>query len=139
MLAALASVPDMEYQPVHLQKLLFLIDENCADAIGGKKFDFHPGDFGPVDTAVYDAVEEMADEGLLKIKRLKPRFHNYSLTPQGLECGKLVLGKLPTDIAEYITDVVKWMRRSYFDHIVQTVCREYPGMSRGDARRMKAE
>jgi hypothetical protein len=36
-LAALASIPDAEYQPVHVQKLFFLIDENCADDIGGRK------------------------------------------------------------------------------------------------------
>ena len=89
-LAALASVPDVEYQAVHLQKLFFLIDENCADAIDGKKFNFGPNDFGPYDKAVFSAVEELARQNLVQIGRHRSRYRIFALTPEGLIKGDLV-------------------------------------------------
>ena len=83
-LAALASVPNAEYQPVHMQKLFFLIDENCADAIDGKKFNFAPYDFGPYDKTVYSSVEELAERGFARIAGHRSRYRTYALIPKPL-------------------------------------------------------
>jgi uncharacterized protein len=138
-LAALASVPDVEYQAVHLQKLFFLIDENCADAIDGKKFNFGPNDFGPYDKAVFSAVEELARQNLVQIGRHRSRYRIFALTPEGLIKGKVLLRKLPSDVRQYIRDVVKWLLRSDFDKIVQTIYKEYPEMKRNGVYRASAE
>jgi hypothetical protein len=138
-LAALASVPDAEYQPVHMQKLFFLIDENCADDIGGKKFSFSPYDFGPYDKTVYDAAEKLAGQDLVRIAGHRSRYRTYALTPEGLAKGKALLKKLPSDVRQYIRDVVKWLLRSDFDKIVQTIYKEYPDMKRNSVYRANAE
>jgi hypothetical protein len=138
-LAALASVPNAEYQPVHMQKLFFLIDENCADEIGGKKFDFTPHDFGPYDKAVYCAVDELAERKLMRFAGRRPRYRTYALTPEGLAKGKELVKTLPSDVEEYIRDVVKWLLRSDFDKIVNVIYKEYPAMKRNNTYRPSAE
>jgi hypothetical protein len=138
-LAALASVPDTDYQPVHMQKLFFLIDENCAGDIGGKKFNFAPYDFGPYDKTVYSAVEELAGRDLVRIAGHRSRYRTYALTQEGFAKGKTLLKKLPADVRQYIRDVVKWLLRSDFDKIVQTIYKEYPGMKRNSVYRASAE
>jgi hypothetical protein len=138
-LAALASIPDAEYQPVHVQKLFFLIDENCADDIGGRKFGFGPYDFGPYDKAVYSALEELAERDFVRIRRHRSRYQTYDLTPVGLQKGEALLKKLPSDVRQYIQEVVNWLLRSDFDQIVQTIYKEYPEMKRNSVYRMNAE
>ena len=138
-LAALASVPDAEYQPVHMQKLFFLIDENCADEIGGKKFDFTPHDFGPYDKAVYSAVDELAEQKLMRFAGHRSRYRTYALTPAGLSKGKELAKTLPDDVKEYIRDVVKWLLKSDFDKIVKVIYQEYPTMKRSNIYRASAE
>lgn len=138
-LAALSSVPGAEYQPVHMQKLFFLIDENCADEIGGKKFDFTPHDFGPYDKTVYSSVEELAERGLARIASHRSRYRTYALTQEGFAKGKELLSTLPLDVGEYIRDVVEWLLRSDFDKIVQTIYKEYPEMNRNGVYRASAE
>lgn len=137
-LAALASVPDADYQPVHMQKLFFLIDENCADEIGGKKFNFTPHDFGPYDKTVYDAVEELAGRKLMRFVNHRSRYRTYALTPEGLEKGRKLAKTLPPDVEEYIVDVVRWLLRSDFDKIVQVIYKEYPAMKKHSVYRASA-
>ena len=107
--------------------------------IGGKKFDFTPHDFGPYDKAVYSAVDELAERKLMRFASRRSRYRTYALTPEGLAKGKELAKTLPSDIEEYIRDVVKWLLRSDFDKIVKVIYQEYPGMKRHNTYRPSAE
>jgi hypothetical protein len=98
-----------------------------------------PNDFGPYDKAVFSAVEELARQNLVQIGRHRSRYRIFALTPEGLIKGKVLLRKLPSDVRQYIRDVVKWLLRSDFDKIVQTIYKEYPEMKRNGVYRASAE
>jgi hypothetical protein len=53
--------------------------------------------------------------------------------------GKDLVKTLPSDVEEYICDVVKWLLRSDFDKIVNVIYKEYPAMKRNNTCRPSAE
>lgn len=128
-LAALAAVPDGSFSPVQVQKLFFLIDENISDAIGGKKFDFVPYDYGPFDPEVYRTLNHLQRPGLTRVEQTSGQGgRRYELTPRGFQQGTTALETLPPNIAQYLRDLGKWVISQSFSDLVTTIYRMYPGM-----------
>lgn len=128
-LAAMAPAGTDPYSPVQIQKLLFLLDMNVADATGGPHFNFEPYDYGPFDKAVYAVLRDLQDSGLVEIlpgQGLKPR--SYRLTMQGWTRGKRHLAALPADVKEYTEDLVASIRAMSFAELVSAIYRLYPKM-----------
>ena len=61
-LAALACKDRAAFAPVQVQKLFFLLDENVADELGGRQFDFQPYYYGPFDREVYAELQTLAHD-----------------------------------------------------------------------------
>lgn len=60
-LAALAAAGEnAAFAPVQVQKFFFLIDREGAHLFGGPHFHFTPYDYGPFDSAVYEALDLLA-------------------------------------------------------------------------------
>ena len=128
-LAAMAPAGTDPYSPVQIQKLLFLLDVNVADATGGPHFNFEPYDYGPFDKAVYAVLRDLQDSGLVEIipgQGLKPQ--TYRLTMQGWACGKRYLATLPADVKKYAEDLVVYIRSMSFSELVSAIYRLYPEM-----------
>lgn len=128
-LAAMAPAGTDPYSPVQIQKLLFLLDVNVADATGGPHFKFEPYDYGPFDKAVYAVLRDLQDSGLVEIipgQGLKPQ--TYRLTMQGWACGKRYLATLPADVKKYAEDLVAYIRSMSFAELVSAIYRLYPEM-----------
>ena len=128
-LAAMAPAGTDPYSPVQIQKLLFLLDMNVADATGGPHFNFEPYDYGPFDLAVYEALQDLQTAGLVEIipgQGLKPR--SYRLTMRGWAYGKRHLATLPADIKKYAEDLVASIRSMSFAELVSAIYRLYPEM-----------
>ena len=51
-----AAGPGAAFDPIRVQKLLFLIDREASDQIGGPFFDFQPYHYGPFDRAIYSVA-----------------------------------------------------------------------------------
>lgn len=102
--------PGVAYDPIRVQKLLFLIDRVVAGRIGGPFFDFHPGPFGPFDGAVYDVISEMAAAGDAVIDE-SDRFPRYLLTEPGRAKGEAVLGSFDPPVADYFGRAARWVRQ----------------------------
>jgi hypothetical protein len=108
-LAALAPANGMPHTPVQVQKLLFLIDRNIAEVVGGPYFEFQPYNYGPFDKRVYEILERLAAEGCV---RLVPHhtWTDYALTPRGQEIGDRLLAGLPDVARRYIVEASRFVR-----------------------------
>jgi hypothetical protein len=62
-LAAMAPGGGYRYTPVQVQRLLFLIDRQIPEHVGGPHFHFIPYHCGPFDGAVYNELDLLAATG----------------------------------------------------------------------------
>lgn len=127
MLCALASGAHEEFSPVQLQKMMFLIDRNVGQALGGPFFDFKPYDYGPFDVGVYNtfsvlSAHEMAEaQGDGKNRR-------YRLNDEGRARATEVLSRMDPKIRRYIGEVATFVQRVSFTSLVSSIYKQYPEM-----------
>ena len=116
------------YDPVRVQKLYFLIDREISEFIGGPYFHFKPSHYGPFDIAVYEDLDELAEQGKINIDTTG-QYNRYSLTDSGHARGAAVLSALPEPAARYMEDVAKWVRYVPLKHLLSAIYRQYPDMA----------
>ena len=130
LLAALASVPNRAFRPVHLQKTLFLLDRRAPKLFSAtSRYDFQPYDYGPFDSAVYADAEQLANEGLVEIDKDPVRGHKlYSATESGASRGAKLLKQLTRDQASAIITTAKLVTKLSFRDLVAAIYKAYPDM-----------
>jgi len=116
-----------EFQPVQMQKLLFLVDKNISKFLGGPFFDFKPYHYGPFDKEVYRALELLQIWGQVEINNDLAR-RRYRLTPEGLKEGEKTLSQLPSKVRTYIEETCSLVRRLSFAELVVAIYKAYPEM-----------
>ena len=67
-LAALAPAQGKQHSPVQVQKLLFLLDREASELLGGPHFNFVPYNYGPFDKEVYQVLNELDFNELVTIR-----------------------------------------------------------------------
>jgi uncharacterized protein len=125
-LASMAAARGGAYQPVQIQKLIFLFQERTQN---GRVFDFVPFDYGPYDATIYHWLEELSAEGFVEIQGgpyAKRRL--YQLTPEGTELANSELGKLSDRDRDYLIRLSEWVRSISFAQLVGAVYKAYPEM-----------
>ena len=127
-LMALAAGGEKKYSPVQVQKLLFLLDDNIPDAIGGPHFDFQPYDYGPFDREVYSVLERLAGQAMVSILTTERGRNNYTLTPTGLEEGRKLFQSLSVEPREYAEKIAQFVTTVSFSQLVSTIYSHYPAM-----------
>ena len=127
-LAAMSPAGGKRYSPVQIQKLLFLVDREISDLVGGPQFAFQPYHYGPFDKRVYAILEMLALKGHVEIGDHLPNCHSYALTPDGLVSGRKALGELDARAQDFITRASKFVRRNSFAKLVAAIYRAYPDM-----------
>jgi hypothetical protein len=123
-----AGGPEARYDPVRVQKLFFLIDREISEFIDGPHFHFEPYHYGPFDKAVYEDLDELAEQREINVDTTR-RYNQYSLTEAGYERGVAVLNTLPEPAARYMEDAAKWIRLVPFKHLLSAIYRQYPDMA----------
>ena len=129
-LAVLAAADGQALQPVQLQKAVFLLVRNIpADIRGEADFDFSPYDYGPYDKAVYHQADNLALSGLVSVSTSSVgRYRLYAATLVGVQEGRRILTTLPSNISEYIGNVVRWVCTLSFADLVKSIYEAYPEM-----------
>lgn len=126
LLASLAASCGEPYQPVQIQKLIFLFQER---ALKTKIFNFIPYDYGPFDSDIYIQLEELAVEGSVEIigqPFSKPRL--YRLTSKGEKTAKEMLDKLSPPEQEFLIRLSSWVKSLSFAQLVGAIYKDYPAM-----------
>ena len=132
LLAALAAGGvGAKYSPIQVQKLLFLIDREIPDYIGGPHFNFQPYQCGPYDQTVFEEAERQAEYGNVIIDENGPSstYSLYYLSDTGLNDGLSALKRMPRAASRYMVKAAKWVQRQSFRTLVSAIYRDYPDMA----------
>lgn len=117
----------VQFSPVQIQKLFFLLDREVSNFVGGPHFDFQPYDYGPFDKAVYHDLGLMEPAGLVA-QIGDGRYRKYMLTTVGFRRGQRVLANLSQELQSYIGSLSNWTRSVSFTQLVSEIYRLYPDM-----------
>lgn len=135
-LAALAAADeDRTYTPVQVQKLFFLIDEECSTLLGGRKFRFRPYSYGPFDPEVYRELERLQDSGKVVIRTDGGGGKLYGLTVTGKEDGDRLLDVLGEDITAFLHSASRFVHSLGFSELVSSIYQAYPQMKKNSVFR----
>jgi uncharacterized protein YwgA len=125
-LVALHAFPAGQATPVQAVKMLFLMEKEAADGIGGAKYRFVPYDYGPFDQGVYVELEDLARRGLVEVVEGRPRV--YRLTETGRVEAAKAMARLDENVSGLISRIGIWMSRLTFAQLVTAIYDRYPEM-----------
>ena len=126
--ALAAGGSDARYSPVQIQTLLFLIDREIPEDIGGPHFDFQPYDYGPYDPAVFAVAKRQEGDAEVVVDRNGP-YRVYFLSEAGLREGLAALKQMPKAASRYMAKASEWVLSQAFGPLVSAIHRQYPDMA----------
>ena len=118
----------VSYDGLRIQKLLFLIDVEIPDLVGGPHFDFAAYNYGPFDKGLYELLGALERLGLVA-QGYRNGYADHSLTPQGSVEGGRLLGALSPEARQFMESAANWLRLSTFRRILTVIYRQYPEMA----------
>ena len=118
---------NVEFTPVQVQKLFFLLDREASALVDGPHFDFQPYDYGPFDRNVYDLLNSLAAQDIVETRN-EGKYRTYLLTPKGYQQGQNLLADLPVNSRNYIAQLSNWIRALTFGQLVAAIYKRYPDM-----------
>jgi len=126
-LAALAAAGEnATFTPVQVQKLLFLIDREASQSVGGPHFRFVAYDYGPFDRVVYDELDALRSVGLVNVEQ--SRYRIFVLSQEGFARGQQVFATLAPNIQSFVQQAAQWVRSLSFRQLVAAIYAKYPDM-----------
>ena len=117
------------YDALRIQKLLFLIDAEMPDLVGGPHFRFAADHYGPFDDQVYEVLGELTC-GRHVAQESRDRCTRYLLTSDGYAAGNRIAQTLPSEAHQFMASAAEWLRLSTFRRILTVIYRKYPEMAR---------
>lgn len=110
--------------PVQLQKIAFLVGQECGDRLPDDYYKFVPYDFGPFAIDIYKDADELAAQKLISIdQNAVGRWNEFRATYRSSAFDSSVI---PGPIADYIERVVVWARSLTFRELVSAIYHHYP-------------
>jgi len=126
-LAAFAAADGASHTPVQVQKLLFLIDREIPDFVGGVHFNFQPYNYGPFDVSLYDELAELGNENYVEIIP-EHNWMSYRLSDKGQGVGTALLKSLDPKAQNFIKQISVFVRSLTFSQLVSAIYKAYPDM-----------
>ena len=110
--------------PVQLQKIAFLVGEECAEFVPKSYYKFVPYDYGPFSAKIYQDAELLEAQGLISID-VNPTggWKEYSAT---FRSSSADTSSIPKIVADYIETAVKWAMGLTFRELVSSIYYNYP-------------
>lgn len=128
-LAAMAAGgSEARYSPVQLQKLLFLIDREIPEHVGGPHFRFKPYYYGPFDEEVYAEIFALAHSGFVNVDTTK-RHCLFLLTDSGNTLGAHIVTGLAAPVSRYLEETSAWVCALSFRQLLTAIYRDFPDMA----------
>ncbi len=123
LLAIIASADGKPLQPVHLQKVAFLVADEFASELPEDYYQFRKYRYGPFSAAIYQDAEMLEYWGLVKISRAEnSREREYTVTDRHV----IETLALPERVLTYIKETVDWASRQSFQELVRSIYYWYP-------------
>lgn len=128
-LAAMAAGgSEARYSPAQLQKLLFLIDREIPEHVGGPHFRFKPYYYGPFDKEVYAEIFALVRGRIVNVDTTK-RYCLFLLTGSGNALGTNILTGLATPVSRYLEEASAWVRALSFRQLLTAIHSCFPDMA----------
>ena len=110
--------------PVQLQKIAFLVGQECAEFVPNSYYKFVPYDYGPFCIEIYSDAKELEERGLVSID-FNPTggWKEYSATFRSSGADTSLI---PEKVADYIETAVKWAMGLTFRELVSSIYHHYP-------------
>lgn len=112
-------------EPARLGILLFLIDREIPETVGGPHFEFRPYRYGPFAPEVADTLEALRRAGRVRLRQ-NPGYRTWALTDAGLGAGGTVLGRLPVEMRGYVIELARWVRALRLSRLLGAIYDRYP-------------
>ncbi len=123
-----AAGPSAAFDPIRIQKLLFLIDREVSERIGGPFFRFRPYHYGPFDRTIYDVIGKLVAAGDARGESSGP-YPRYLLSEAGHRRGTAVLASFPEAISDYFGRAARWVRLIPYRRMLAAIYQRYPDMA----------
>ena len=123
LLAIIASAEGNPLQPVHLQKVAFLVAQEYERELPEDYYEFDKYRYGPFSAIIYADAELLEYWGLIEIRWQQ---HNsrreYSISDRHVieDLG------IPEHILTYIRETVTWARKQSFQELVRSIYSMFP-------------
>jgi uncharacterized protein len=124
-LASLLAAGTSSYEPVQIQKTLFLFQKR---GLNEDVFNFTPYAYGPFDSSVYSVLEELEQEGIVEIIVGNSKYRKYRLNDCNSDTARQSFEKLNSSNKEYLKELSSWVRSLSFSQLVSAIYKEYPDM-----------
>ena len=112
--------------PVQLQKSLFLVAKNLAEA-PEPFYEFEPYHYGPFDIEVYSDADSLEAKGLLfSVPSPGGTWLDRAITPDGMKKAEEIEKELSEPVAKYLRDLVAWVQSLSFSNLVKSIYDLYP-------------
>ena len=111
----------------HLQKMMYVLEREVGDVIGGPFFEYENEAYGPSSPALGSVLGSMVVTRLLRTDtRSGTRdLTEYSLTRAGFARGSEILSRFSDTTADYIRKLNAWGAGTDFSVLVGSVVRRY--------------
>lgn len=84
-------------------------------------------DYGPFDAAVYSDAERLEADNEISITSVAgKKWRKYVPTADGTQGAQKIEKQLLPEVFQYIHEVVDWVMKLSFQHLIRTMYREYP-------------
>ena len=123
LLAIIASAGGNPLQPVHLQKVAFLVAQEYKRELPEDFYEFDKYRYGPFSAVIYADAELLEYWGLIEIRcPEKPRNREYSIVDRHIieDLG------IPEHILTYIRETVAWASKQSFQELVRSIYSMFP-------------
>ena len=132
-LAAMASGSQKaNFNPVQIQKLLFLVDRELSDLVNGPFFDFQPDRYGPSDGSVYVVLDRLEAENKIQTDSSGP-YIRYCLQDSGFEEGTEILKGLSKVATACLAEAAYLVCHLSVEQLLTAINERYPEMAVGNA------
>jgi hypothetical protein len=109
---------------------MFLIAENAPDLFDPtSRYSFAPYDYGPFDSSVYQDLEQMQRDELVRVDKHEGYgYRCYRATEQGVAIGRTLLDGMPQPRRALVEKTVALVLPLTFRQLVSAIYRTYPHM-----------
>jgi hypothetical protein len=112
-LLSLAASAGAVHTIVQIHRIVYLIQQRLADELGGAAFEFNDDLDGPFAPALYQALCELEDMGLLERSITARGWAAYKLAPAAQRNGKYLLATVPDHAAAFVREASSYVRASF--------------------------
>lgn len=117
-----------QFDLIRLSTLLFLVDQEIPDLVGGPHFNFTEGGYGPCDPALLGELEGLCERQLASLDCTDP-YPLYSLTRRGLAQGQSILKGAGEEVASYLDQTASWVFLADHNSLYASLYEAFPEMA----------